>query len=79
MDPFSALAITTALLQFIDFGVEVLKEADSLRSTGSTISRADFANAAKECKDLTETLKKRTPPPTGPGSEPLHQHEQVSL
>lgn len=79
MDPFNALAIATALLQFTEFGIKILTEVNSLRKTGNTITGNDLANTAKECKDLTATLKKRASRRSSPESELLDQHEQVSF
>lgn len=79
MDPFNALAIATALLQFTEFGIKVLGEVKSVHKTGNTITGNDLANTAKECKDLTATLKKRASRRSSPESELLDQHEQVSF
>ena len=58
LDPFSSLAIATAIAQFLDFGGKVLKNASDIhRNKGTAEDIADFERNLSNFKILCENLQ----------------------
>jgi len=78
MDPFSALSIATAVIQFLDFARGLLKAHSQLRKNPEFLRDDAFDKASRDLISLKETLQKRPRLATEPDSL-LKEHEQVCL
>ena len=77
MDPFNALSIAAAVVQFVDFTTGLLKDYREIRQAGQPLTFEAFEQVTNDLLKLKSTLKnrtKRTKDPRGP----LAEHEQVS-
>lgn len=75
MDPFSALAIATASLQFFDFARNLFKETGALRS----LHRLHFDDQIRALRSCTLALQQVSVGRIGDTVADISQHESVRL
>jgi len=76
MDPFSALAVATSVIQIVDFSSKILRDARTVYKRGSICRSDELLKATTGLRDLTEGL--RTELQTNCSTVELTEDERVS-
>lgn len=79
MDPFTALGVAAAALQFFDFSRSLLKEYKNQRGDIDALTQHSFQKATDDLLDCIEQMKKATPSPKTLDVEPWEEHEKVTF
>ncbi len=77
MDPFSALSIATAVVQFLDFAHFLFKASKKLRETSEYLHHFAFDDATEDLMALQALLRSRPKLSTRQSSSPRREHEKV--
>lgn len=77
MDPFSALSIAAAVIQFVDFTSALLKEYKEIRQAGQPLTFEAFEQTSNDILKLNESLKNSTKSRYLPKTAELAEHELV--
>jgi hypothetical protein len=69
MDPVTALSLAAAVVQFVDFGSEILSEAKQIHEAGSSTGVSDLDKVTQDLMDANRRLKASlSPTPTSGGA-----------
>lgn len=79
MDPFTALGVAAAALQFFDFSRTLLKEYKNQRGDIEALTQHSFQKATEDLLACIERLQKAAPSPKRLGLEAWEEHEKVKL
>jgi hypothetical protein len=77
LDPFTALSLASSVVQFVDFGKKLLRDAGEIYDSGTVLRNQDFDASTKALKEINAALQSR-PRPDNSGKGPLSIAEQVS-
>ncbi len=76
LDPLSAIGLAGNIVQFVDFGLDILTEATEIRRKGSSVKVAHLQKVTSDLVQIATSLRK----PAGPGpdvSSGLQEEEEV--
>lgn len=76
LDPLSALNVASAVVCFIDFVLDLVKEADAIHTKGSSTQVSHNRLITSDLRDINAALRTRNPVRLPP-AESLRKEEQV--
>jgi hypothetical protein len=81
MDPFTAIGVAAAALQFFDVARDVLREYRTRRERSQKLTRDSFEKTTQDLMSCMEAMRRTTPVATSRSSRdnPVAQHEAVSI
>jgi hypothetical protein len=77
LDPFTALNIAAAVVQFVDFGSKILSDSYAIYKSSSTSEHEDIKSITTDLATLTDRIRHGLEPVSGPDG-PSKPHDQVS-
>jgi hypothetical protein len=76
LDPFTALNLAAAVVQFVDFGSKILSDSSAIYKSGSTSEREDIKSITMNLAALADRIRHDLEPASGPDG-PSNPNEQV--
>lgn len=78
LDPLSALSVASAVVTFVDFVAELVQEADTISSKGSSARVAQHKIVTADLISINQSLQARVPPRVAT-EHSVNAEEQVRL
>ena len=77
LDPFTAVSLVSAIVQFIDFGATLINKGREIRRDGSLVDVEELETVTKDLSQLAKTIKVQSNSTSGSASS-IGRDEQVS-